>query len=246
MTEPSVVLHTFALSHYCENARWALDFKGVPYVEKSWAPMLHMARTWRLPRTYTPLLRIDGRVLQESEAICDYLEARFPDPSLVPEGLRDQVRAVANDARSIGPHVRRLAYLASARDLPRLREVWATNVNPFEAQVHRLIFPLSRRMVFRGLKVDEEQGKKSEVRVREFLDAQSERLEGRRYFVGDTFTVADLTMAAILSPLARPAEHPFYGEPHGLGDVMQDLVESFQQYPVLDWVRGCYAKHRAR
>lgn len=245
MTERSIVLHTFALSHYCENARWALDFKGVPYVEKSWAPMLHMTRTWRLPRTYTPLLRIDGEVLQESEAICDYLEARFPEPRLVPDGLRDAVRAVADDARSIGPHVRRLAYLTSARDLPRLREVWATNVNPLEAQLHRMIFPLSRRLVFRRLKVNEETGRKSEARVREFLDAQSKRIAGRRYFVGDTFSVADLTMAAILSPLARPPEHPFYGK-HGLGDVMEDLVDSFSGYPVLDWVRACYAQHRAR
>jgi glutathione S-transferase len=243
MTEPSIVLHTFALSHYCENVRWALDFKGVEYTEKSWAPMLHLARTWRLPKTYTPLLRVDGEILQESEAICDYLETRFPEPCLIPGDRRDAVRATADDARSIGPHVRRLVYLASVRDLPRLREVWATNVSALEARLHRIVFPVSRRMVFKGLRVNEEEGRKSEARVREFLDAQSARVAESRYLVGDAFTLADLTMAAILSPLARPPEHPFYGE-HGLGEVMEELVESFRGYSALDWVRDCYAEHR--
>jgi len=71
------ILNTFALSHFCENARWALDYKGVSYTEVSWAPMLHMLRTWRLKKTYTPVLSIDGRVIQESAAICAYLEERF-------------------------------------------------------------------------------------------------------------------------------------------------------------------------
>lgn len=244
MTASPIVLHTFALSHYCENVRWTLDIKGVPYTEKSWAPMLHMARTWRLPRTFTPVLRVDGKMLQESEAICDYLEARFPEPCLIPEDQRDAVRRAAHEARSIGPHVRRLTYLASARDLPRLREVWAANVNPVEAQLHRMIFPLTRRMVFRALKIDEGTSQKSEARVREFLHAQSERIEGQQYLVGDTFTLADLTMASILSPLARPPEHPFY-EKYELGGAMDELVESFRENSVLNWVRTCYAHHRA-
>jgi hypothetical protein len=44
-------LNTFALSHFCENARWALDYKRFSYAEESWAPMLHMLRTWRLKKT---------------------------------------------------------------------------------------------------------------------------------------------------------------------------------------------------
>jgi Glutathione S-transferase, N-terminal domain len=89
MTEAPIILDTFALSHFCENARWALDHKGIAYREQSWAPMLHMFRTWRLKRTYTPVLRIDGEIIQESAAICAYLEQRFPEPVLIPAEHRE-------------------------------------------------------------------------------------------------------------------------------------------------------------
>src|SRR6267143_212223 len=35
-------LHQFRLSHFNEKARWALDFKGVPHVRRSYLPGPHM------------------------------------------------------------------------------------------------------------------------------------------------------------------------------------------------------------
>jgi Glutathione S-transferase, N-terminal domain len=35
MTEPMLKLVTFALSHFCEKARWALDWHGIAYDEIS-------------------------------------------------------------------------------------------------------------------------------------------------------------------------------------------------------------------
>ena len=66
-----------------------------------------------------------------------------------------------------------------------------------------------------------------------------------RFLVGDTFTLADLTMASMLSPLARPPEHPF--DPRmAYGKAGNAWVEGMRGYRMLDWVRGCYALHRAR
>ena len=31
-------LVTFGISHYCEKARWALDWHGIAYEEINWAP----------------------------------------------------------------------------------------------------------------------------------------------------------------------------------------------------------------
>ncbi|MGB8331430.1 MAG: glutathione S-transferase family protein [Polyangiales bacterium] len=245
MTEAPIILNTFALSHFCENARWALDYKRVPYIEQSWAPMLHMVRTWRLKRTYTPVLRVDGKLIQESAAICEYLEQRFPEPVLIPAQQRDAVLHAADEARSIGPHVRRLAYFSLGQDLKLLERAWALNVGAAEARIHKLVFPLSRRMVFKALQVNSQAADKSEGLVRDFL-AQRDRSSngGRQYLVGDTFTLADLTMASILSPLARPAEHPFYPQ-ISLGTASEDLIESFRGYRLLSWVRDCYARHRS-
>jgi len=53
LNESTAVLNTFAVSHFCESARWTLDYKGIEYAEESWAPLLHVTRTWRMKRTYT-------------------------------------------------------------------------------------------------------------------------------------------------------------------------------------------------
>ncbi|MGB5267000.1 MAG: glutathione S-transferase family protein [Polyangiales bacterium] len=246
MAEASTTLNTFALSHFCENARWALDYKGVSYTETSWAPMLHMLRTWRLPKTYTPVLNIDGRVIQESAAICAYLEERFPEPELVPAEHREEVLRLADEARSLGPHVRRMVYLALGEDPKLLEKAWALNLGSTEARIQRLVFPASRRLAFKALRVNPEETARSEKIVRGFLEERDASFrDPSRFLVGDTFTLADLTTASILSPLARPAEHPFYPR-MAYGEAGDRWVEQMQGYRMIDWVRDCYARHRRR
>ena len=244
VTDAPIILNTFALSHYCEIVRWALDYKGAPYEEQSWAPFLHVFRTWRFEQTTTPILRVDGRTLQESTDICAFLEERFTEPTLIPQKQRDAVFALADDARGIGEHVRRLSYLALGKDVRAMRDSWEMNVSPSERRWNRRVFPISRRLVFKRFEVTEEAGATSEATVRQFLDRYGELLsDGRRYLVGDSFSLADLTMSAMLSPLARPPEHPFYSTVP-LGPGIDDLVESFRGHPTLEWVLGCYRRHR--
>ncbi|MGB9340355.1 MAG: glutathione S-transferase family protein [Polyangiales bacterium] len=246
MATAPTILNTFALSHFCENARWALDYKGVSYTEESWAPMLHMLRTWRLNKTYTPVLKIDGRVLQESADICAYLEEHFPEPALIPAQHRDEVLRVADEGRSLGPHVRRMAYFSIGQDLSSLEKAWVLNVSPAEAGIHKLVFPVSRRLAFKALRVNPEAAAKSEAIVRDFLEQRDASFSTpTRFLVGDSFTLADLTMASMLSPLVRPAEHPFYPK-MAYGEAGEAALESMRGYRMLDWVRDCYARHRWR
>ena len=42
-------LYDFTFSHYSEKARWALDFKGVPYTPRHLLPGFHMRTTESWP-----------------------------------------------------------------------------------------------------------------------------------------------------------------------------------------------------
>lgn len=51
-------LITFATSHFCEKARWALDWHGVSYDEVGWPPGLHqiLAKRRGLKEAKVPIL----------------------------------------------------------------------------------------------------------------------------------------------------------------------------------------------
>src|SRR5262245_7412395 len=102
---------TFGISHYCEKARWTLDWHGVAYEEINWPPGVHLflAKDCGAKRTSLPIL-LDGRkIIQGSGAIIDWADQQ----------MQDQARRLTlADAREIerradtviGVHVRRLTY----------------------------------------------------------------------------------------------------------------------------------------
>ena len=57
-------LHQFPFSHYNEKARWALDWKGVPHVRRSYLPGPHMLPVYRLSgQRSVPVLRAGTEVI---------------------------------------------------------------------------------------------------------------------------------------------------------------------------------------
>src|SRR4029079_11967567 len=84
---------------------------------------------------------------------------------------------------------------------------------------------------------------------RKTVEAALDRIERERrpsgYLVGDSFSVADLTAAAILSVLVRPPEFPYHqvdpaDDPEDLKQWRDGLVER----PAFKYVLEMYARHR--
>ena len=60
--------------------------------------------------------------------------------------------------------------------------------------------------------------------------------------VDDVFTVADLTAAALLSPLTFPPEYPYAPPP--LPPVALELQDCDAKRPGFAWARETYRRHR--
>jgi glutathione S-transferase len=108
-------LITFAASHFCEKARWALDWHGIAYEEIGWPPGLHivLAKSCGAKHTTLPILLNGSEVIQGSGAIIDWAEssAQNSGRSLNPEAARADAMEIERRADEvIGPHVRRLAF----------------------------------------------------------------------------------------------------------------------------------------
>ena len=65
------------------------------------------------------------------------------------------------------------------------------------------------------------------------------------YLVGDGFTVADLTLAALLSPAVAPVEFP-YPQPQRGHPSLAPVREVLEEHGLTDWTREMYSRHRGR
>jgi len=94
-------LYSFFLSSAAFRVRIALNLKGVDYetVSVNLPQGEHRDGTFLAtnPQATVPVIDDDGTILWQSLAIIDYLDARFPEPRLIPEEpvARARVQALA-------------------------------------------------------------------------------------------------------------------------------------------------------
>jgi glutathione S-transferase len=80
-----ITLYGMTLSNYYNKVKLVLLEKGVPFAEE----VLRTRSTDEAVLSATPLgkipfIRVDGQTLCESQVIVEYLEARYPQPALLP------------------------------------------------------------------------------------------------------------------------------------------------------------------
>ncbi len=237
---------TFGISHYCEKARWALDWHGIAYEEINWPPGVHLilAKSCGAKRTSLPIL-LDGRtVIQGSGAIIDWADQQTQDPAR---------RLTLADAREIerradsviGVHVRRLAY---AELLPRFPELAKPALFGTASGAHRLLgdamWPLTRRVMMRMHDITPDAAAESRSILESELDWLDNTLaDNRRYLSGDRFSRADITVASLLAFFAPPREMPTYREMSIPKALLADR-ERWRDRPVMRWVVAQYQTHR--
>lgn len=81
------------------------------------------------------------------------------------------------------------------------------------------------------------------AKVRAALDRIEAELQPSGYLVGDCFTVADLTAAALCSPLVMPRELP-YAFPEPVPRALAELRDSLSSHDGFRWVAEMYRRHR--
>ncbi len=80
-----ITLCGMSMSNYYNKVKIVLLEKGAPFTEElQRTRSTDEAVLGASPLGKIPFIRVDGQTLCESQVICDYLEARFPQPPLVP------------------------------------------------------------------------------------------------------------------------------------------------------------------
>ena len=244
MSDTQCELITIPISHFCEKARWALDRARVPYRERAHLQAIHWFHVKRAGGGWTaPVLRCGPTVLGESADIVAWADARG-NLGLYPE---DEVRELESsfDER-LGPHGRRWMYDSIRGDNDLVGNYALAGVPNWERRAAPLAFPLVSRVIDRYLKITPESAAKSLRISREVFDSVGERLaDGRKYLVGDRFTAADLSFAALSAPLLVPPE---YGvplpQPDELPAPMAATVRELRDHPAGRFALEMYRRER--
>jgi glutathione S-transferase len=224
-------------SHYNEKARWALDYKGIPHRRVSPAPGAHMAIALVLTRRVVtfPVLQIDGRAIGDSTRIISALEERFPEPPLYPADPAERRRALELEEffdEYLGPDARRVAFFEVLRDQEFMRANRDAGLPAFPGLV-RLRYGLT-----------EDAAAQSRLKVRAAMDLIEDLLDGGDHLVGDEFTVADLTGAALLAPLLGPPGLPYRDPSRSLPESFERVADELRSLPAGAWVLRTYERYR--
>lgn len=248
---PKPVLHIFAISHYCEKARWALDRAGIGYKLSHLPPGIHreIAKKLGAPGSSLPILEAGGEVLQGSAAIIDWVDAHTADPAkrLTPEGeAGGEARAIEARLDDVaGIHVRRHYYSEALVEYPvTVKPIFTRDISPLYRFIVRRKWDFIRSVMIERMDLGREQFDQSGAILETELDWLDGLLaDGREYLAGGCFSRADIAAASLLAPLAAPPEHPTYA---GLSVPPRLAAEiaGWQDRPVVGWVRGIYAAYR--
>ena len=80
----TVVLHQWEISPFCGKVRKALKHKGLAFSVVNYNGLLALRAAKLSPAGKLPVLEFDGDLIQDSSAIVNFLEARFPGSPLIP------------------------------------------------------------------------------------------------------------------------------------------------------------------
>ena len=164
------------LSPFCRKVRLTLAEKRLEVElveERYWESGADFLR--RNPAGKVPILRHEGRMLAESQAICEYLDELHPEPRLMPTDPAGRYEA------------RRLC-------------AWFDDKFHNEVTANLLYERVNKKIMGRGYP-DSERIKTGAARVKYHLDYMHWLLEHRRWLAGNTMTLADFAAAAHLSSL---------------------------------------------
>ena len=196
-------LHQFRHSAFCEKVRLILAAKGLDYSVVEVTPGVGQVALLQLSgQRQVPVLVDGGEAIADSTAIALHLEARTPEPPLLPAdpALRAQALLLEDWADTALASGVRLALVQAAAADPVLRTALLPDALP--EGLRSLVGALPGGLLA-GLGQVVDQGALRDLRAA--LEQLTALVQAQPYLVGERLSLADLAVAAQLSLLMFPS-----------------------------------------
>lgn len=243
-------LHQFSSSHFNEKARWALDFKAIANQRVSYLPGPHIPAIKKLTQgnsSTTPVLKDSNhQTVQGSDGIIDYLQKQYPEPDLYGENETDVLSWQTRLDAELGPAVRTTVFTAFVQEPGYLLRTFGGDKPLLKRLAYRAMLPILVPVIKKANGVDAGPNIEHCRQVTEsYLDEIAAQVQGTGYLVGAKFTLADLSAASLLGPLAN-VEHPDMRRPQPVPESLQILLDRYAHHDTILWVNKMHNQHMRR
>lgn len=242
------VLWHLKVSHYNEKARWALDYKHIAHVRRAAIPGRHRAIAHRLTGGKTlPVLILAGEAIGDSTRIIATLEQKYPEPPLYPAAPEARKRALEIEDffdEQLGPYARLLLVNQMLADSELFLGAFFPDLAGAQRLAARASFPRIRRRLIDVFTINDHSVEHARQKVQAACARFRTELQPSGYLVGNNFTIADLTLAALLAPAIGPQQFP-YPQPQRGHPLLTPLRDALIDSGALDWTLHMYAHHRS-
>ncbi|HKB08416.1 MAG TPA: glutathione S-transferase family protein [Candidatus Polarisedimenticolia bacterium] len=199
----AIFLYDIFWSHYCEKARFCLDFKRLSYTIVRVNPFTRRQVIDLGERGDVPVLKDGDRVVPGTDAIAAHLEAAYPDPPMLPHDAQARAAVLELTKRCderLGPDARRVAYQVALENPAMLLGTILWNRAPYR-WLNRPMLRLVEPRLRRKFKIYPDNVRESRERLKTILPELQSRCARTGYLVGDSLTLADIAAVSLLDPL---------------------------------------------
>jgi glutathione S-transferase len=192
------------------------------------------------------VLKLDGAAISDSSRIIEALERAYPEPALYPADPDQRRRALELEDffdEELGPYIRRWIFHVILPYPKFVRAAFVSHASPAAQLAQRAMSPLIGVVMRRQMDINPATAEVARRKTMAAMDRLERELQPSGYLVGDRFTVADLTAAALLSPLVRPPEFP-YKAAAPLPEPLAKIRDAVSTHPAFRWTLQTYREHR--
>ena len=247
MKQPRLI--AIAISHYCEKVRWAMDYLDIDYIEEDHAPPFHRQYTSRHGGTTVPVLVASDKALTDSHDILQYLDSISDSKKLYPED--SELRALVEEweklfDEKLGVATRNWAYYYAMQQPLKVAIAWGSKAPLIEKIKAISIFWKIPQILKQSYNITPATKDAALQEIEEIFAMVNKELDsGQKYLVGNSLTAADLTFAALSSPVLRPPNHPFYdSQLSKLSSVRASTIEELRATSAGQLAMNMYRQYR--
>jgi len=242
---------TFPPSLDCELSRFLLTHYGVLFEEQRHTVLFSFFHTlWHGSTLYFPLLYGDGyQPLNNVRQMIDFFDPRCPAGRNLLLGGRERDSVETDWTQfnaTLGGATAAFAYFHFLPHRAIMLRPLSEGTPAYEVDAVRWAYPLFAGFLRMALKLSASRAQEALGQVRQVVQSVDARLaDGRRYLVGDRFSLSDMAFANALAPLVLP---PAYGGPlptfAEMPPEVQSVVTEMQAHPAGQFALRIYRDHR--